>query len=157
MMPKLWTSLNLLLDRIASVLPDPLLCAIRLYWGWQFFLTGKGKLGNLDGTAEFFASLNLPAPKVQAMIAGGTECVGGLLLLAGIFSRVITLPLIFTMVVAYLTAHREVVTGIFGDSDTFVTAPPFLFLFACVLVFVFGPGRWSVDGFLNRPLPARKE
>lgn len=149
MITLVWKRVNSILDRLAAALRDPFLFAIRLYWGWQFFMTGKGKLGNLEGTAEFFASLGLPAAKLQALLAGGTECLGGLLLLAGVFSRVVTLPLIFTMVVAYLTAHREVVTGIWADSDAFVTAPPFLFLFASCIIFVFGPGRWSVDGWLQ--------
>jgi hypothetical protein len=35
-----------LLIRAAACLQSPLLLAIRLYWGWQFFLTGKGKLMN---------------------------------------------------------------------------------------------------------------
>ena len=54
MITKLWILINTLLDKIASFLPDPLLLAMRLYWGWQFFETGKGKLMNLDKTTEFF-------------------------------------------------------------------------------------------------------
>ena len=97
---KLWTLANTTLDKIASFLPDPLLLGIRLYWGWQFFLSGKGKLGNLDQTAEFFSELGLPAPKFQAFLAGSTECFGGLLLLIGLGSRLISVPLMFTMIVA---------------------------------------------------------
>ena len=39
---------------LVSKLQSPFLLIIRLYWGWQFFLTGKGKLMNLDRTAGFF-------------------------------------------------------------------------------------------------------
>jgi putative oxidoreductase len=31
-----------------------------------------------------------------------------------------------------------------------VLQPPFLFLLASVIVFIFGPGRFSVDGLLHR-------
>ncbi len=137
-------------SKTASYFSDPLLLVIRLYWGWQFFLTGKGKLLHLDQTAEFFASLNLPLPKLQALLAGSTECFGGLLLAIGLFSRLVSIPLIFTMIVAYLTAHLDTVKGIFDDSDAFVTATPFLFLLVSVTVFTFGPGRFSVDGLLNK-------
>ncbi|CAN5875419.1 hypothetical protein BH11VER1_BH11VER1_32610 [soil metagenome] len=137
-------------DKVASYLPDPLLLVMRLYWGWQFFVTGKGKLLNLDQTAEFFATLNLPLPKLQALLAGSTECFGGVLLAIGLFSRLVSVPLMFTMIVAYLTAHLDVVKGIFEDSDSFVSAPPFLFLLTSVIVFTFGPGRFSVDGLLNK-------
>lgn len=152
---KPWSLANTLLDRIAGFLPDPLLLGIRLYWGWQFFQTGKGKLGNLEGTTEFFAELGLPFAKLNAIMAGSTECFGGLLLLVGLFSGAVTVPLMFTMIVAYLTAHLDVVKTIWSDSDSFVTAPPFLFLLASVIVFTFGPGRFSVDEWLRRRKKSR--
>lgn len=148
---KLWTLANQMADKTASCLPNTLLLGVRLYWGWQFFLTGKGKLMNLDATAGFFAELGLPLPKLQALLAGGTECLGGALLLIGLASRLTALPLIFTMIVAYVTAHRDVVVGIWSDADAFVTAAPFLFLLASVIIFVFGPGKYSIDALLRRP------
>lgn len=156
-MKALWTLANTTLDRAATLLPDPLLLGIRLYWGWQFFLTGKGKLGDLGSTTEFFTGLGLPFPGLNAFIAGATECFGGLLLLAGLFTRPVCVPLIFTMLVAYATAHREELLGIWQDSDAFVSAAPFLFLLACLVVFTFGPGRWSVDGLLGSYQRATKK
>ncbi len=144
----LWSQITRVIDRIAVASSDPLLLCIRLYWGWQFFLTGKGKLGNLEATSQFFGELGLPLPKLNAVMAGSTECVGGLLLLLGFMTRPICLPLIFTMVVAYLTAHLEELKGVWENPDGFVTAAPFLFLLASVINFTFGPGRWSVDHFL---------
>jgi putative oxidoreductase len=150
MMIKLWKTANLLLDRVASYLPDPLLLGIRLYWGWQFFTTGKGKLGNLEATTGYFSELGLPFPKLNAIMAGSTECFGGLLLLVGLFSRVVSVPLIATMVVAYLTTELDAINALWSDSDSFVTAAPFLFLLAAVIVFTFGPGRYSIDGVLKK-------
>lgn len=135
---------------LVSLLQSPLLLAMRLYWGWQFFLTGRGKLRNLDRTADFFASLHIPMPKWNAALAGSTECLGGLLLLVGFGSRLFTLPLIFTLTIAYLTAHLDITKNIFHDPDAFVTAPPFLFLMCCVIVLAFGPGVFSVDHLLAR-------
>jgi len=147
---KLLALAHTILDKIASYLPDPLLLAMRLYWGWQFFQTGKGKLTNLDATTEFFAELGLPFAKLNAIMAGSTECFGGLLLLLGLFSRVTCVPLIFTMLVAYGTAHVDEVKGLFSDPDAFVTAAPFLFLLASVIVFTFGAGKFSIDELLLR-------
>src|ERR1017187_4327826 len=107
---------------LVSRLQSPFLLIIRLYWGWQFFLTGKGKLLNLDRTAAYFATLNIPAPKLNAIMAGSTECFGGLLLLLGLGSRIVTVPLIFTMIVAYLTAESEAAHALFRNPDKFVTA-----------------------------------
>jgi len=127
-----------------------LLLLIRLYWGYQFFLTGKGKLLNIERTAGFFESLNIPLPLVNAYMAGATECFCGLLLLFGVASRMTSIPLIFTMLVAYATAHRNELSSIFSNPDAFVSAAPFLFLLASTIVLVFGPGWISVDGAFEK-------
>jgi putative oxidoreductase len=140
------------LVQTASLLQSPLLLALRLYWGWSFFVTGKGKLLNLDQTAEFFGGLGLPFPKVNALLAGSTECFGGLLLLVGLGSRLVSLPLAFTMLVAYFTADREALFGIFSEPDKFLAADPFLFLLVSVIVLAFGPGAFSLDWLIARRL-----
>jgi putative oxidoreductase len=142
------------LDRVADFLQSPLLLVIRLYWGWQFAQTGWGKLTHLDRTAGFFASLDIPAPKLNAIMAGGTECLGGVLLALGLLARPAAVPLIFTMLVAYWTADREAVAAIASDPDKFVTAAPFLFLLAALVVLAFGPGKLSLDALLGKGTPA---
>ncbi len=142
-----------LLDKfecLASYLPSPLLLVIRLYWGIAFALTGWGKLTHLDKTAGYFESINIPLPKLNALLAGSTECFGGALLALGLFGRPASVPLIFTMIVAYATAEREALMAITSDPDKFVTAGPFLFLLASLLVLAFGPGKLSVDHLLGR-------
>lgn len=138
------------LNRAASWLQSPLLLVIRLYWGWNFLLTGKGKLLHLDRTAGYFASLNIPLPKLNAILAGGTECLGGLLLVAGLFSRVASVPLIFTLGVAYATAEHAALQALFSDPDKFVAATPFPFLLAVMIVLAFGPGKISIDYLWDR-------
>ena len=137
--------LNGLLTTIGGWLQPVLLLGIRLYWGWQVAQTGWGKLMHIDKTAAFFTDLGLPFPKVNVILAGSTECFGGVLLLLGLGSRFITIPLMFTMGVAYATADKEALSAIFSDPDKFVSAAPFLFLLAALIVFVFGPGALSLD------------
>ncbi|MEA3210803.1 MAG: putative oxidoreductase [Chthoniobacter sp.] len=134
-----------LLVTVASYLQSPLLLAVRLYWGWSFFQTGWGKLTHHAQTTEFFTDLHIPLPGLNAYMAGAVECFGGLLLIVGLASRLTAIPLIFTMVVAYLTDEFEAVKNIFAEPDKFTAATPFLFLFASVLIFVFGPGAFSLD------------
>lgn len=143
------------LDSTAAYLQSPLLLAIRLYWGWQFAQTGWGKLMNLGRTAGFFESLDIPLPKVNAVLAGGTECLGGALLALGLFARPASVPLIFTMLVAYWTADRDALNAIMSDPDQFVTASPFLFLLASLIVLAFGPGKLSLDALLGRNVGAK--
>jgi putative oxidoreductase len=144
------TKIHDLLVRIGRFVQCPLLLIIRLYWGWQFFIVGKAHLTHLDKTSSYFASLNIPMPKLNAVMAGSTECIGGLLLLAGLFSRFASLALICVMSVALLTAEKEAVRHIFSDPDKFLATDPFLFLYAAVLVFAFGPGKIAIDTLVFR-------
>lgn len=143
-------SLYKLLVTGQNLLQSPFLLVMRLYWGYHFFLTGKGKLMNLDRTTEFFASLNIPMPHFNAMMAGTTECVGGLLLLVGLGSRLATIPLTVTMLVAYATAHLDQLKTLFSKPEDFIGAEPFLFLLTSVIVMAFGPGIFSLDEVIAR-------
>jgi putative oxidoreductase len=135
----------------ALCLPQSLLLlVVRLYWGWGFFEAGKGKLMDLQKPTEFFKSLGIPFPHEQAMLVGTTECVGGLLLLVGFLSRLISIPLAILLCVAYATADSDKLKLIFSDPDKFVSADEFLFLFAVVLVLFFGPGKIAIDWLLKR-------
>ena len=93
----------------------------------------------------------LPLPRLNAIAAGAVECGGGILLLIGLGSRIVSPALAFTMAVAYVTADNEAVRAIFSEPDKFTGAAPFLFLAASVIVFVFGPGKLSVDALLFKP------
>jgi putative oxidoreductase len=142
-----------LLVKVEGYVQDLFLLIIRLYWGYQFFLSGKGKLMNLDRTADFFASINIPAPKINALIAGSTECFGGILLLLGLGSRLISIPLAFTMIVAYLTAHRDSLKAILGDNPSdFFTQAPMTFLLVALFVMTSGAGRLSLDELIGSKL-----
>lgn len=132
------------------VLQPLVLLTFRAVWGYKFFQVGMGKLGNHDGVAEYFASLGIPAPGFHAWFIGGLECVGGLLLLLGLFSRPIALVLTINMIVAYATAHSQELFGVFSDLKPFLTVEPFFFLLTSVLVLAFGPGCISLDALVSK-------
>jgi len=144
-------------ETAVGFLRSPLLLVLRVYWGWQFVQTGWGKLMHLDRTTSFFASLGIPAPHLNAIMAGGTECLGGCMLVVGLCSRVASVPLIATMAVAYVTAEHEALAAIISDPDKFTSAAPFLFLLTAVIVLAFGPGFFSIDRLLNRKQLVNKE
>ena len=132
------------LVRCGGKLQHPLLLLLRLYFGWTFFVAGKGKLMNLKATASTFEMWEIPMPQFNAFMAGITETVLGLTFLAGLAGRVSAIPLIVVMIVAYLTAHRAEVDSL----NDFVGAAPFDHLLACLIVLAFGPGLFSVDGLV---------
>jgi putative oxidoreductase len=146
--------------RFFDYVGDIMLFLTRVFWGYQFYQTGHGKLEHLDRTTQFFANLGIPAPALNAKIAGSVECYGGLLLLFGFLSRPAALFLSGTMLTAYATAHRDTLVKLFArpgsldallnQPEAFTKAEPFLFLLVSVMVLSFGPGLFSADAALGR-------
>ena len=134
----------------ANSLQSPFLLFVRLYWGWQFFQTGWGKLHNLPHVVEFFTSLGIPAPALNAYFVSSLECFGGILLAIGLGSRLLALMFTVDMLVAYITADRAAFLSIFSKPDDFIAATPFAFLMASLIVLIFGPGKIAVDYLLER-------
>jgi putative oxidoreductase len=144
-------------EKLFAPFGNLVILVLRLVWGWQFLTTGLGKLQNHVRVTEFFTSLGIPAPGLNAWFVGGLEMVGGALLLLGLFSRPIALLLTGNMLVAYLTADRAALFGVFRDLDAFLKADPFWFLFVSILVLTLGPGIFSVDGLLRKLITEKRE
>lgn len=81
--------------------------ALRLFLAPIFIMAGSNKLANVDNVAQWFAWLGMPAPELMVYLAGLSELVGGMLLLAGLATRWAAIPLMFTMIVAAATAHWD--------------------------------------------------
>lgn len=145
-----------LLTKTGDGMKSPFLLAVRLYWGWQFAQSGWGKLHNLEHVTEFFTSLGIPMPHLNAIFIANLEFFGGLLLIAGLATRLIGLVLTCNMLVAYITADREALTSIFSDPGKFYGADPYTFLFASLIALIFGGGLLSLDAFIARRVRARK-
>src|SRR5271154_3619814 len=132
--------------KLASYFQSPFLLFVRLYWGFQIAQNGWGKLHNLANVTTFFARLGLPAPGARATF----EFVGGILLFIGLGSRLIGLMLAVDMFVAYLTADRDALLSFFHDPGKFYVADPYTFLFAGLLILVFGPRLFALDTLIER-------
>ena len=85
--------------------------ALRLYLVPVFWVAGNNKLAHFSDTAAWFGNpdwgLGLPAPKLMAALAMGSELVGAVLLLVGLGIRWITVPLMVTMLVAAFKVHAK--------------------------------------------------
>ena len=126
----------------------PLLCRVSL--GLIFAPSGWGKVHNLAKVTEYFTTLGIPMPGLNAWFVGGLEMVGGALLLLGLFSRPIAFLLTGNMLVADLTADRPALFGVLQDLEAFLRADPFWFLFVSVVVLTLGPGAISLDRFVTK-------
>jgi putative oxidoreductase len=128
-----------------SFLPPAL---ARFTVGWVFVLSGWGKLHNLERVTEFFRSLGIPAPEIQAPFTAATELVCGALLLAGLFTRLAVVPLVVVMIVAIKAARLEEL-GSLNDLFGFIE---FLYVALLVWLGVSGPGTLSLDTLVVRML-----
>jgi len=139
--------LKALCERLAFA--PPLLA--RLVIGVVFTHSGWGKLHNLDQVAEFFASLGVPFPALQAPFVASVELGCGALVLAGLATRLAAIPLIGTMGVALGTALASKITGanaLFGLAE-------FLYVVLLVQLAIGGAGAASLDRFVARWLDSR--
>jgi putative oxidoreductase len=135
------------------VKPEPYLAAvalllIRLSVGIVFAQTGWGKLHHLDDIIEFFRSLGIPAPELQAPFVSTLEFVGGVAIILGLGTRLFSAPLAFSMVVAIITAKKDEIES-FTDVLGFIEWHYIVFFVVLVLL---GPGKLSLDGLIARKL-----
>lgn len=114
-----------------------------------------GKLRNIPQVTEFFTSFNIPFSHANAVFVSNLEFFGGILLILGLASRITGLVLTGNMLVAYITADREALGSIFSDPGKFYAADPYTFLFASLIVLIFGAGYLSVDAIVARVVAER--
>ncbi|QSX35831.1 HvfX family Cu-binding RiPP maturation protein [Shewanella sedimentimangrovi] len=93
--------------RVTGESSGPLL--LRLYLAPILLQAGYNKLSHFEDTVAWFANpdwgLGLPFPELMAALAAGSEFFGAILLLLGLGTRLIAVPLMVTMLVAAITVH----------------------------------------------------
>lgn len=84
---------------------------MRLYLAPIMMQAGWTKFQSFDSTVAWFGNadwgLGLPFPEIMVTLAAGTELVGGVLLVVGLAVRWVSIPLMFTMLVAIFSVHWE--------------------------------------------------
>ncbi len=138
-----------------NMLQSPMLLVVRLYWGFQLAQNGWGKLHHLARITEYFQSLNIPFAALNAPFVSGLEFFGGILLMLGLFSRPVSLLIAGDMLVAYYTADHDALVSVFSDPGKFYVADPYTFLFAALMILIFGAGYLSLDPLLAKKLKER--
>ncbi len=128
-------------------LQDLSLLFLRLILAYGFYTPAVNKWKNMEGIAQWFESMNYPLPLLNAYLAGTTEAAGVLLLLLGLGTRLISIPLMFTMLVAIFTVH---IGNGFAAGDNGFEIPLYYFLMLLVLM-AYGSGKYSID-FITRKM-----
>ncbi|MDB5292297.1 MAG: DoxX family protein [Phycisphaerales bacterium] len=142
----------------ASNLQSFVLLLLRLTWGWELAESGYGHLTNIADTVKNFERWGVPSPVFNVYVSGTTELVGGTLLLLGLATRLISVPLVFNFIVAIIAAGRHGIAKAFAEDgvlagwDKIIDDSAFPMLMLALIMLAFGPGKVSVDYLLKRTL-----
>lgn len=123
---------------------DFALLIVRLAFGTSMAYHGYNKLSSgLSGTADWFSSIGMKWPKVQAWIAASTEIAAGLFFAAGLLTSFAAMALVALMVVAIITVHWRVGYFIFLPNGGWEYCASIAFV--SIAVGISGPGEISLD------------
>jgi putative oxidoreductase len=156
------------LQRLIDLLFNPPLAAprstliMRLMVGGVFLSEGILKFVYTNQGVGRFTKLGMPAPELTATFVGTLEIVGGILLMAGLFTRVIAIPFIIEMVVAILTTKISLYLGtsplplppalpkVGFWAVMHETRSDYAQILTSIFLLVVGPGSWSLDAVRSR-------
>lgn len=117
---------------------------LRLVLGGIFIYAGWMKLQNPAMVQGMLTNMNFPLPVVMAWVLSLSEFIFGILVLLGAFTSASTLPLMFAMLVAFLTVHMK--DGLTNPMTQYV-----VLIFASLLnLCASGAGKYSVDAMIGK-------
>jgi len=114
---------------------------------FEKFFPKNGVWGPQEWFINDTANMGFPFPRFFAWVAVLSEFFGGILLMLGLFTRPAALLNVFVTFTATFIYHK----GDIGDSGLL----SFFFLIMCTCIFLFGPGKFSMDFVLNRKIAKR--
>lgn len=118
----------------------------RLTLAYGFYGPAMMKWSNISGIADWFAGMGIPFPTLNAYLAASTEMAAVVLLPLGLFTRIISIPLMITMVVAIATVHFG--NGFEAGDNGFEI--PLYYLLMLFALLVNGAGKMSLDHLISR-------
>ena len=134
-------SLYMVFTLVTEYFQSIVLLIARLIIAYGFYEPAMSKWNDIDSVAQWFGSMGIPFPTVNAYMAAGTEILGVGLLVLGLFTRLISLPLIIIMIVAIFTVHID--NGFSAATNGF-EIPLYYMIFLMIFV-TQGAGKFSLD------------
>lgn len=134
-------------DKLEQLQDIPLLF-FRLILAYGFYGPATMKWGNIQGIAEWFGSMGIPLPTLNAYMAASTEMAGVILLPLGLATRIISIPLMVTMVVAIVTVHLG--NGFEAGNNGFEI--PLYYMLMLFALLIKGGGKISLDSLISKKL-----
>ncbi|RMG79826.1 MAG: DoxX family protein [Bacteroidetes bacterium] len=122
------------------------LLTIRWILAYGFYEPAKMKWSDISAIASWFESMGMPMPALNAYMAATTEALGVVLLFLGLGVRIISFPLIITMIVAIKTVHWE--NGFNAGDNGFEI--PLYYLIMLFTLMTFGGGKFGADYWIKK-------
>ncbi|MCC6643725.1 DoxX family protein [Candidatus Peregrinibacteria bacterium] len=113
---------------------------LRLMLGVIFIYAGWGKINNIPMVEGMLTGLSIPFPAIMAWVLAIAELVCGALLVLGLWTCFATIPVMFSIAVAFFTLHLPK-EGLMGMGSLYVA----LIFFSLLHISASGPGKISLD------------
>lgn len=127
-------------------LKDFALLFIRLVLAYGFWGPAMMKWKHIDSITEWFGSMGIPFPGLNAYLSASTELLGSILLLLGFAVRIISIPLMIVMLVAIFSVH--ITHGFEASNNGFEI--PLYYLIMLFTLLSYGPGKFSLEYLLRK-------
>ena len=113
---------------------------LRLFFGVMFFLHGVDKMMNFSELSETFPNIFGFGSYMSLMVSIFCEFCCSLFLIAGLLIRLMLLPMIAAMAVAFFDIHDAMLPQ--GELSL-------IYLIVFFLLYLTGPGKYSLDYLID--------
>ena len=118
-----------------------LLLFVRLFFGALFFMHGLDKMTNFNALSESYPSVLGLGSYTTLMITVFCEFACSLFLMAGLVTRIVLIPMMVSMAVAFFDIHD----GMMPEGELAL-----IYMIVFIVLFMTGPGRYSVDYLIDK-------
>ena len=125
-----------------------LILALRVFFGVLFFTHGLDKMINFNTLSETYPSVLGFGSYMTLMVSIFCEFACSLFLIAGLMERIVLLPMIASMAVAFFDIHD----AMFPEGELSL-----IYLIMFIILFFTGPGRYSVDYLIDKKFMSDKD
>jgi putative oxidoreductase len=117
-----------------------LILAVRVFFGVMFFTHGLQKMMNFSVLSDSFPSVLGLGSYTTLMVSIFCEFCCSLFLIAGLLHRLVLIPMIVTMAVAFFDIHDAMMPE--GELAL-------IYFIVFIILFFTGPGRYSFDYLID--------
>jgi putative oxidoreductase len=117
-----------------------LLLVVRVFFGVLFFTHGLEKMMNFQQLSDSYPSVLGFGSYMTLMVTIFCEFCCSLFLISGLLTRIMTLPMIVAMGVAFFDVHDAMIPE--GELAL-------IYMTVFIILFLTGPGRYSMDYLID--------